>query len=111
MQKPASRMTGQTLIAFEHLVRVRQTEFAAAHGIHPDAGVLQYFRVTQQLAGNKRKVACRGQRLLTFAVQSVGVDERCVRAAEFACARVHPFDKGGLCARQMLRYRNRTVIR
>ena len=67
--------------------------------------------MAQQLAGDERKIACRGQRLFAFAVQSVGVDERRVRAAEFAGARVHPLDKGGFRARQMLRHCNRTVVR
>ena len=67
--------------------------------------------MAQQLTGDKRKVACTGQRLLAVSVQSVGVDERCVRAAEFACARVHPFDKGGLRTREVLCHRNRTVVR
>ena len=61
--------------------------------------------MAQQLAGDEREVSRGRERPLALAVQTVGIDERCSRAAELARPGVHPLDKGRLGPCQMLRDR------
>ena len=55
--------------------------------------------MAQQLAGDERKVSRGRERPLALAVQTVGIDECCSRAAELARPGVHPLD---LVERQLL---------
>ena len=80
------------------------------YAVHPNPRILKYFGMPQQLAGDQRQVARRGQRFLAHAVQSVGIDELRVRAAKLGRALVHPFDERRLGSRQMLSHGDRTVI-
>ena len=66
--------------------------------------------MAQQLAGDEREVSRGRERPLALAVQTVGIDERCSRAAELARPGVHPLDKGRLGPCQMLRHRDRAVV-
>ena len=115
IQNPASEIypvfqAGQTLIAFEHFIGVGKRELSIPYAVHPNPRILKYFGMPQQLAGDQRQVARRGQRFLAHAVQSVGIDELRVRAAKLGRALVHPFDERRLGSRQMLSHGDRTVI-
>ena len=108
----AGFQAGRTLVEADEFVGVRQTEAAAAHGVHPDRRVLFDRLVLQKLTGDHGQIVRRGQVLrgVCRVVQPGAVDKMRVRQAELGGALVHPLDKGRLAAGNVLRQRRGAVI-